>query len=95
MTRGDGAWQSDNAVRYYLDAVRGAIPFAAEQMAVMLRMVRQEPQPVARFLDVGCGDGFVSAVMLGAYPRAEAVLVDFSAPMLAAARERLGAAATR
>jgi tRNA (cmo5U34)-methyltransferase len=91
MMRGDGAWQGDSTVRYYLDSVRGAIPFAAEQMTVMLRMVSRGRQPVARFLDVGCGDGFVSAVMLGAYPRAEAVLVDFSAPMLEAARERLGA----
>ncbi|MDF3039731.1 MAG: uncharacterized protein K0Q71_2437, partial [Thermomicrobiales bacterium] len=64
MTRCDAAWQSNGTVRYYLDSVRGAIPFAAEQMTVMLRMVSRGRQPVARFLDVGCGDGFVSAVML-------------------------------
>jgi SAM-dependent methyltransferase len=89
MTRRDVAWQADGTVRYYLDSVRGAIPFAAEQMAIVLRMVERGRQPVARFLDVGCGDGFVSAVMLGAHPRATGVLVDFSAPMLEAARERL------
>jgi SAM-dependent methyltransferase len=89
MTRRDAAWQVDGTVRYYLDSVRGAIPFAAEQMAIVLRMVERGRQPVARFLDVGCGDGFLSAVMLGVYPRATGVLVDFSAPMLEAARERL------
>ena len=91
VTRQDVAWQDDETVRYYLEAVRGAIPFAAEQVAVMLGMLERGRQPIARFLDVGCGDGFLSAVMLGRYPRAEAVLVDFSAPMLAAARERLAA----
>jgi tRNA (cmo5U34)-methyltransferase len=91
MTQRDVAWQGDGTVRYYLDSVRGAIPFAAEQMAIMLRMVERGRQPVERFLDVGCGDGFVSAVMLGAHPRATGVLVDFSTPMLEAAREQLTA----
>ncbi len=89
MTRRDVAWQGDGTVRYYLDSVRGAIPFAAEQVAIVLRMVERGRQPMARFLDVGCGDGFLGAVMLGVYPQATGVLVDFSAPMLQAARERL------
>lgn len=90
MGRRDAAWQDDETVRYYLDSVRAAIPFAAEQVAVMLRLVEQGRLPVSRFLDVGCGDGFLSAVMLRVYPGAEAVLVDFSEPMLDAAKARLG-----
>src|SRR5687767_772134 len=90
MGRRDVAWQDDETVRYYLDSVRAAIPFAAEQVAVMLRMLEQGRQPVSRFLDVGCGDGFLSAAALGGYPGAEAVMVDFSKPMLDAAMTRLG-----
>ena len=30
------AWQQEKTVRWYLDSVRGAIPFAREQFAVML-----------------------------------------------------------
>lgn len=89
MGRRDITWRDDETVHYYLESVRGAIPFAVEQVAVVLRMLEQGP-PSGRFLDVGCGDGFLSAAMLGAHPGAEAVLVDFSEPMLNAARTRLG-----
>src|SRR5215218_2392613 len=88
------AWQQEQTVQWYLDSVRGAIPFAREQFAVMLQIVENGRQPVRRFLDVGAGDGVLSAVLLARYPAAEPVLVDFSPPMLAAARERLAPVST-
>jgi tRNA (cmo5U34)-methyltransferase len=99
MTRSDdatpAAWQQEKTVQWYLDSVRGAIPFAREQFAVMLQIVENGRQPVRRFLDLGAGDGVLSAVLLARYPAAEPVLVDFSPPMLAAAKERLAPLATR
>src|SRR5215204_5445057 len=101
MTRQDrparslAAWQQEKTVRWFLDSVRGAIPFAREQFAVMLRIVEDGRQPVGRFLDPGAGDGVLSAVMLARYPAAEPVLADFSRPMLAAAKERLAPLATQ
>jgi tRNA (cmo5U34)-methyltransferase len=99
MTRSDdatpAAWQQEKTVQWYLDSVRGAIPFAREQFAVMLQIVENGRQPVRRFLDLGAGDGDLSAVLLARYPAAEPVLVDFSPPMLAAAKERLAPLATR
>src|SRR5215210_5038548 len=89
------AWQQEQTVQWYLDSVRGAIPFAREQFAVTLRIVENGRQPVRRFLDLGAGDGVLSAVMLARYPAAEPVLVDFSPPMLAAAKERLASLATQ
>jgi tRNA (cmo5U34)-methyltransferase len=83
------AWQREKTVRWFLDSVRGAIPFAQEQFTVMLQIVANGRQPVRRFLDLGAGDGVLSAVMLARYPAAEPVLVDFSPPMLTAAKERL------
>ena len=83
------AWQREKTVRWFLGSVRGAIPFAQEQIAVMLRIVANGRQPVRRFLDLGAGDGVLSAVLLARYPAAETVLVDFSPPMLAAAKEQL------
>jgi cyclopropane fatty-acyl-phospholipid synthase-like methyltransferase len=93
--RQDVLWQDDAAVRWFLDSVRGAIPFAAEQLKIMLQMVAHGREPVARFLDVGAGDGTLTAAMLARYPDAVPVLVDFSAPMLAAARERFAPTVTR
>lgn len=95
MTRQDVAWQGEGAVRWFLDSVRGAIPFAAEHVAIMLRMVESGRSPVRRFLDLGAGDGALSAALLARFPQAEPVLVDFSPPMLAAARERLEPLAAR
>ena len=99
MTRLDdaapAAWQQEKTVQWFLDSVRGAIPFAREQFAVTLQIVENGRQPVRRFLDLGAGDGVLSSVLLARYPTAEPVLVDFSPPMLAAAKERLAPLATR
>jgi len=92
--RSDLVWQEEASVRWFLESVRGAIPFAAEHLDVMLRMVETGAPSMRRFLDIGAGDGLLSAVMLSRFPDAEAVLVDFSPPMLAAAAERLAALAT-
>src|SRR5215213_8802374 len=101
MTRQDlpplalAAWQQEKTVRWFLDSVRGAIPFAREQFAVTLQIIENGRQPVRRFLDLGAGDGVLSAVMLARYLAAEPVLVDFSPPMLTAAEERLASLATQ
>jgi tRNA (cmo5U34)-methyltransferase len=91
--REDVVWQGEDHVRWYLESVRGAIPLCQEQFAVMVQMVAASRAPVRRFLDVGAGAGALSAVLLAHYPEAQAVLVDFSPPMLEAARLRLPATA--
>jgi tRNA (cmo5U34)-methyltransferase len=41
-----------------------------------------------RVLDLGCGDGRLTALVFDAYPESAATLVDMSPPMLAAAAQR-------
>ena len=84
----DRIWQDASVARTYLQGVRSAIPLAAEQVEIMLRLVRARGLPVRRFLDLGCGDGFLAAPLLDAWPDAFGVLADFSDTMLDAARER-------
>jgi tRNA (cmo5U34)-methyltransferase len=55
----------------------------------MVRVLGLAERPINRFLDLGCGDGTVARAVLNRLPNAEGVLVDFSEPMLAAARARL------
>lgn len=81
-------WKTSSLVAAYLEGVRGAIPFAQEQIDVMLRLIAARGTPLRTFLDLGCGDGVLSAAILDRYPQATAVLVDFSAPMLDAAKNR-------
>jgi len=44
---------------------RAAIPLAYEQIGMMLSLLDSRDEPVARFLDLGCGDGILGAAVLG------------------------------
>jgi SAM-dependent methyltransferase len=68
----------------YLDQAAG-IPWWDESERALSEHL---PARVDRFLDVGTGDGRLIALVRGARPRAAAVGIDFSPPMLAAARTR-------
>ncbi len=82
------SWKNADLVSAYLSGIRGGIPLAQEQIDVALRLIDQAGVPVRHFLDVGCGDGFLGAVLLERFPDASGAFVDFSEPMLEAARER-------
>lgn len=89
MERSDTAWKEASLSRTFLESVRGAIPFAAEQIAVMLRVVKETMPVVERILDLGCGDGILGRSILASHPKARAVFVDFSDAMLAAAKKQI------
>ncbi|HMD79751.1 MAG TPA: methyltransferase domain-containing protein [Anaerolineales bacterium] len=83
----DEVWKLPAIVNRFL-SYRGAIPLAQEQIGVMMSILKSRGQPVESFLDLGCGDGILGAAILGEYPSARSVFVDFSEPMLAQAREQ-------
>src|SRR5687768_71382 len=89
MVRSDMVWQEAKLSQLYLEGVRGAIPLAQEQIEVMMHLVRFACPTVSRFMDLGCGDGILGHALFDHYPAARGVFVDFSEPMLAAARQRL------
>ena len=87
--REDRAWQSSQLTNKYLTGVRAAIPQAETQLDVMLRVISADNRQVLNFLDLGCGGGALATALLDRYPKARGVLVDFSRPMLDAARGQL------
>ena len=87
--RPDRIWQTAPVVQQYLKSVRGAIPLAAVQIEVMMRLIAARNEPVRNFLDLGCGDGILAAAILAQYPGASGLLLDFSRPMLEIAQEKL------
>lgn len=89
MRYDDTVWQTAELTQNYLDGVRGAIPLAQEQIALILYLARLSNPEVETFLDLGCGDGILGQAVLGQYPTAVGVFVDFSRPMLEAAEKRL------
>ena len=91
MARRDTVWQQPELVRTFIDEVRGGVPYAGDQIAVLLRVIAADDRPVRRIADLGCGSGVTARAILAQYPGAMAVLIDFSEPMLAAARRELAA----
>ena len=81
-------WKDTDLVSTYLTGVRAAIPLAAEQLETMCRVIAELSGPVRRFADLGCGDGALTAALLGRFPAAAGLLVDHSPPMLVKAQER-------
>jgi tRNA (cmo5U34)-methyltransferase len=84
----DEVWKLPAIVNRFL-SYRAAIPMAQEQIGVMMSILKTREQPIERFMDLGCGDGILGAALLGEYPSARGVFVDFSEPMLEQAREQL------
>ena len=88
-------WQESSVAHQFLDERRKAMPYAADQIEMMLQLVRAfRPNP-RRIADLGCGDGILARMLLSVYPGAHAVLVDHSLPMLARAREAMAEVADR
>jgi SAM-dependent methyltransferase len=84
----DEVWKLPAIVNRFL-SYRAAIPLAQEQIGVMMSILKSRREPIGNFLDLGCGDGILGAAILGEYPSAHGVLVDFSEPMLEQAGEQL------
>jgi len=82
-------WQQAAVVERYLDEVRAALPFSGDQLELMARVLAHVGAPPRRILDVGTGDGVLVEFLLDRFPGAEAVALDYSKPMLDAARARL------
>ena len=83
-------WKNDWVVRRFLEGVRGGVPYANDQLDVMLRLLDATGQPISTFLDLGSGSGLLAIAILTRHPEAKATLVDFSEPMMDAARDLLG-----
>jgi len=91
----DEVWKDAEFAQRYLDDISGAIPLEREQLDVMRRIIRHQRTSVKNFLDIGCGNGILSSVILAHWPDAQGVLQDFNETMLTAAKEKLDAHATQ
>ena len=88
MNEGHHVWQRPELANLFLDDVRGGIPLAAEQIDVLMRVVRHATAKVDRLLDLGCGDGILGRTVMAEYPHATGVFLDFSEHMIEAAKHK-------
>jgi tRNA (cmo5U34)-methyltransferase len=89
MTTPGGVWQHESTVSGFIDERRKLIPLFDVQEELAKRLITRGGRNVRRFVDLGAGDGGFAELVLDLYPESSGVLVDFSEPMLQAARERL------
>ncbi len=89
MTKQTSEWQTEELSKVFLEGVRGAIPGAQLQFAVIGKIVQLWCANPKSLLDLGCGDGILGGFLLSLFPGAHCHFVDFSEPMLAAARHKL------
>lgn len=80
---------AEHALAYLARADR--IPHRTEGEAELLRQLAQAPRSPQRVLDLGTGDGRLLHLIQLQFPTITGVALDFSAPMLAAVRQRFGA----
>ena len=89
MTTPKSEWQTKEVATSFLEGVRGAIPGADMQLAVIGKIAQLWCDAPSVILDLGCGNGILGRLLLGIFPMARGVFVDFSDPMLDAARKNL------
>ena len=83
-------WQRSELAEEFLEDRQQLLPLLDVQEDLLRRIFERRGRPLARFIDIGAGDGAMTELVRSIAPDAEAVLVDFSEPMLARAGERLG-----
>ena len=79
-------WTTAEHAQAYLNRA-DRIPHRAEGEATLLEEV---PKDAIRILDLGAGAGRLLGLLLGHYPAATGVALDFSPPMLERLRQRFG-----
>lgn len=89
MTTPKSEWLTKELATAFLEGVRGAIPGADLQLAVIAKIVQLWCGVPSAILDLGCGNGILGRFLLNSFPSARGVFVDFSDPMLEAARANL------
>jgi tRNA (cmo5U34)-methyltransferase len=84
------AWQRAEIAEEFLDKRQAVLPLIDVQEELVRLLFERRGRSVSRFLDLGSGDGAMSQLIRSFAPEADAVLVDFSEPMLARVERRLG-----
>lgn len=88
MTASTNGWTESDS-KLYQDIAAVAVPARAEQMAALLTLLPFGQDAAFRAVEVGCGEGILSAALLDCFPQAHMVALDGSAEMRDQASRRL------
>ncbi len=88
-------WQREGLAASFAERRAILLPQLDVQEDLIRLLLERGRRPIERFLDLGCGAGAMSELVLDAHADAHGVLVDFSAPMFARLDDRLAMHAGR
>jgi tRNA (cmo5U34)-methyltransferase len=91
MKEQNSKWLTKELAKIFSEGVRGAIPGANLQLEIITKLISVWCPIPSRILDLGCGDGILGRMLLAEQPSAHMVFADFSEPMLAKVRQKIGA----
>lgn len=89
MTEKEG-WKSVEAARHHLKTADILVPGRRDTLSIIATLATVFVSDRPRILDIGCGNGDVTAEILELSPLASVCMVDFSEVMLQLAKERFG-----
>lgn len=90
MQKQSSKWLTKELAKVFSEGVRGVIPGANLQLEIISKLTNVWCPAASSILDLGCGDGILGRMLLDAYPEAYMVFADFSEPMLAKVRRKVG-----
>ena len=67
-------WQQSDLATSFLERRGDFVPMLDVQEDIVARLLARRGRPISRFLDLGCGDGALTQLVVDAYPSAEVVL---------------------
>ena len=85
----EGDWNDEKFVARWLERQAERAEERRHQFTIVRAVVTRLPEEEFRYLNLGSGPGNLDELLLEHFPGATATLVDYSLPMLMAARQRL------
>ncbi|HEX3247406.1 MAG TPA: class I SAM-dependent methyltransferase [Chloroflexota bacterium] len=82
-------WKEADRVAEYVQNTDSAFPEAQEVYGILIATQPFEQDAAVRILDIGSGHGVVAGALLNAMPKATAVGLDISEPMMAEGKVRM------
>ena len=89
------SWRQADLATSFLQRREDFVPMLAVQEDIVRSLLTRRGREIRSFVDLGCGDGAMTELVLDAHPGAEGLMIDFSEPMLSRAGDRLGRFAGR
>ena len=88
-------WKSEEVARSFAAQSGGRDRQRSEQLTLIARLLPFGPADAFAFVDLGAGTGAASRVVLAEYPRATALLAEYSPQMTAQGERQMGSFAGR